>query len=359
MDTISLPIVLLALQLSAGVVATATDLRAGKIYNRQLALFALAGAAVYGVYTLLSTDWLRIGDSLGILTNALTSLVVAFGLFYTRFWSAGDAKLFCLMAVLMPFSLYPHGLLFPAFYLLAAIFSLAFVYALVESVYNHAVDSRRPPAERRSIRLQAFGKGMLLDWLLRYLAASLLLTLLYEVVGLISPQVVLLDKGLVLVLGMMLLVLLYKRLTTRVSIAWAIAFALFANAVYLLIGNGSLSSLLDVRGPLVALVALGVMQFVSKYDYVRIPVHELKPGMILSRLTVGGFHHSRVSGLPRGTTETTESRLTTNEVESIRAWSTAKQDNSHVVIASHVPFAPFILAGCVVYVALAYAALIH
>ena len=170
---------LLILLIGAGSVASVSDLREGKIYNKHMAAFGLAGLAVYAAfYPQIST-----GALLGQVTNATTCLIVAFLLFYTRFWSAGDAKLFCLMAILIPYGLYPLGMLFPAFYLLMVIFGLAFVYAVVESVYYYLADARRPANLRRSARNVVFTRSALGDWLLRYLAGSFLLGFVYSICG--------------------------------------------------------------------------------------------------------------------------------------------------------------------------------
>ena len=347
---------LLALQLGAGVFATASDLRTGKIYNRDLLLFGLLGALVYGLAALTvrpgpAIDWPE------LLTNALCTVGVAFLLFYARFWSPGDAKLFCLMALLMPVSLYPAGLLFPGFDLLAVVFGLGFGYAVVESLYQHARDARRPPAERRVVGGRAMGAAAWRAWLLRYLAATLWLGLLYRVLGRLDEELVSRDRGLLMVGGLILLVLVYSRLQRPRVLLAVIAAGVPVNVLYLLLSGGPWLSWADVYSPLVALIAIGVMQLLTRYDYLRIPVAELKPGMILALATIAGFRGSRREGLPRGTTETTASRLTAAEVEGIRAWSAAKASNSHVVIVVHVPFAPFILAGTVLYVALAYAGL--
>ena len=76
-----------------------------------------------------------------------------------------------------------------------------------------------------------------------------------------------------------------------------------------------------------------------------IKVEDLKPRMILSFGSVLKFYSSKVKGLPKSTTETTDSRLTEEEVESIKRWSKTKKGKETIVIVRHMPFAPFMLAG--------------
>ena len=83
----------------------------------------------------------------------------------------------------------------------------------------------------------------------------------------------------------------------------------------------------------------------EKYNYEEIKVEDLKPRMILSFGSVIKFYSSRVKGLPKSTTETTDSRLTLDEVESIKRWSKTKKGEDTITIVRHLPFAPFIFLG--------------
>ena len=346
---------LLAVEFALGGVAAVSDLRDGKIYNRHLVIFGISGIAIYSVFHRELVD----GYLPGPIINAIVTLLISFLLFYTRFWSAGDAKLFWLMALLMPYSFYPQGPLFSAFFLLMTIFCLAFVYVLGDSIYCYIVDGRRPPAERRFVTMNYLNRNDIFDWVLRYVASSLLLGAVYKTIGFLLPEVVNQNQGLLLVSGALLLILIYRRLRTRSDIMLTIAVGLLANFSFYYLSASALTSLLDIRGPLIALLTIVVMRFAAAYDHMRIPVSELKPGMILSALTVAGFGPSRIKGLPRTTTETTDSRLAEAEVAVVRRWGAANPANSHIIVVSHVPLAPFILVGSMIYALLAHFLLVH
>lgn len=334
-------LLLLALLVAAGALATLTDLRTGKIYNRHLAAFAVLGAAVHTMFwrDLVGPELLR------FVANLLLSLLVAFLLFYARFWAAGDAKLFLLLVFLTPFWFYPGGSLFGGFYLLMFVFGLAFLYAVTETIFYGVVDTGRPAAERRLITEGRPRFVLTPDWLLRYLAASLLLSVIYRAAAFAAPQIVARDPGLMMITGLLLLVFLYSRLRDRRLVLGIIIAAAVLLASYALLLRRPLTAILDWRGPVLALVTIILMQVVGRYDYIRIPVAELRPGLVLSAMTTTGFLLAGWPGLPVTTTETTSSRLSRAQTDNIRAWSEADPANSHVVIVAHLPFAPFIFAG--------------
>ena len=87
----------------------------------------------------------------------------------------------------------------------------------------------------------------------------------------------------------------------------------------------------------------------SKYNYETINVSDLKARMILSFGSVIQFYGSNVKGLPKSTTESTDSRLTEDEVSSIKRWSKTKRGKDEITIVKHLPFAPFILIGEIIF----------
>ena len=94
-----------------GIMASYTDIKYGKIKNRDVvigivyALAAYLGLAIYGGFigTLNYSYFLEFG------TNAIFALLVAFGLWNYKIWSAGDGKLFFAFALLVPMGVYQFG----------------------------------------------------------------------------------------------------------------------------------------------------------------------------------------------------------------------------------------------------------
>ena len=89
--------------------------------------------------------------------------------------------------------------------------------------------------------------------------------------------------------------------------------------------------------------------FADKYNYKTIKVTELKPGMILSVGSVLSFSQSRVDGLPQFTREDLRSRLSPEEVASIKRWSETNNGQETITIIRKIPFALFIAMGTVLF----------
>ena len=159
---------LVALPLVLGVAATAalSDWRSGTIPNRLLAWGAVAGAA----WLLFTTVWLlcdgpgqssvmRAGGPWGHLLDVVVNAVVAFALglllWWVGVWAAGDAKLFALLAFLLPLDFYETNLLavFPSFVLFFNTFVCILVLLAAELAYKLVLRLFRPGAGRATAGL--------------------------------------------------------------------------------------------------------------------------------------------------------------------------------------------------------------
>ena len=100
---------------------------------------------------------------------------------------------------------------------------------------------------------------------------------------------------------------------------------------------------------LIVLIIMLFRHMASGYNYEVIKVSDLKSRMILSYSSVMKFYGSKVKGLPQRTTESTESRLTEDEVASIKRWSKTKRGQENIIIVKHLPFAPFIFVGEIIF----------
>lgn len=73
-------VLLLGLQCAAGVIATVSDLRTGKIYDKHLVLIGLFGSGVYAAFRHELVD----GYGKDVILNAVTSLVMLYARLKTR-----------------------------------------------------------------------------------------------------------------------------------------------------------------------------------------------------------------------------------------------------------------------------------
>jgi hypothetical protein len=101
---------------------------------------------------------------------------------------------------------------------------------------------------------------------------------------------------------------------------------------------------------LLVLLFMVLRILIEQYNYQVISVDELRPGMVLSRLSSFMFMTSAVIGLPGISDETLKSRLTPAEIDSIQRWKKSKKGKESLVIVRKIPFAIFISLGLLNYI---------
>ena len=97
----------LPMLLFLGGVASYEDIREGKIRNKWILLGLCYGTIVYVYLLIANPPLLNIHELLPVLINAFLALCMGFLLWHLGLWSAGDAKLFFVLAFLLP-SLQPN-----------------------------------------------------------------------------------------------------------------------------------------------------------------------------------------------------------------------------------------------------------
>ena len=91
-----------------GIISCYTDIRFGKIKNRDIFLgVGYAVLAYFGIFIFqFMNGQFSYFEVFEVFTNAAFAITVAFGLWYLKLWSAGDGKLFFAFAMLVPFVVY-------------------------------------------------------------------------------------------------------------------------------------------------------------------------------------------------------------------------------------------------------------
>ncbi|MBN2112444.1 hypothetical protein JW707_05090 [Candidatus Woesearchaeota archaeon] len=95
-----------------GIITSYTDIKYGKIKNRDIVIGICYAFAVYLgfiIYSLITKQGINYTYFLELCTNTFFALAIAFGLWYFKLWSAGDGKLFFAFALLVPFEVYQYG----------------------------------------------------------------------------------------------------------------------------------------------------------------------------------------------------------------------------------------------------------
>lgn len=324
-------------------ISSYTDLKESIIPNRYLlscAVIAIICDVIYYAF------WMRDCLSLFLINYALLA-VVGIVFYAYNLWAAGDCKLLLVVGLCIPGRFYTFSELQVgvSFYIVALVFSLAFLYVVIESIVLGIKD--------RQLFNLTFGR---FDWkeaLISYFAMVGALAIIGAVLSLILPVSIERGESLSIALNF-LAVLTLIRLRQKVSIkVMAAVMAVSWIGVLFLSVTGIYTMRLvgDPKSWLIVLVIMLLRLISEKYNYRVIPTQEVKAGQILSAATVLGMSSSRVQGLPTGSTEDLRSRLTASEAESVRRWETSAQGKHYVVIVRKIPFAVFISAGTVLFLA--------
>ena len=321
-----------------GIISSVTDLKSKKIYNKNI-IYAVIVAII--VYVLLwnEIEVMYIGN---YLINLVISVVISFLFYYFKVWAAGDAKLFLAIVTMIPYELYEVETknVFPALYLLIMIFGTAFIYVFFETIYLWSKDKERI----KKVKELKLGKAEIKEFIIRYLMGYFIILFINNITLEFFNEFRVNNAGLMLICNMLILIFVYRVIRVEKQSIIVGSIFLICNIIYYIVFGLNIYNF-DIKILLLVLIIMIFRSISEKYNYEEIKVEDLKPRMILSFGSVLKFYSSKVKGLPKSTTETTDSRLTEEEVESIKRWSKTKKGKETIVIVRHMPFAPFMLAG--------------
>ena len=322
-----------------GVVSTITDFKNKKIYNKNIIYVLMASLFIYIVL------WKQI--TIQYITNycinIIISVIISFSFYYFKIWSAGNAKLFLAIIIIIPYNIYnvEKTNLFPALYLLIIIFSIGFFYVVLETLVLWVKDKKRIQIFKLKIKNI---KQIIINYFMGYFVILFINNITLKFV----PDFRINNGGLMLICNMLILFFLYRIIKGKRKALIIMSLFLIANLTYYFIFGLRIYAI-NLKMFVFVLSIMLFRSFAEKYNYEEIRIENLKPRMILSFESVLKFYSSRVKGLPHSTDETTDSRLTTNEVNSIKRWSKTRKGQDTIIIVRHMPFAPFILIGEIIF----------
>lgn len=324
--------------IAIGIVSSITDFKNKKIYNKYLIVAIVLSVVIY----LLFWKQIEIIYLKSFFINLFIGGIISFLFYYFKIWAAGDAKLFIVIIFMIPYEIYEVDTsnFFPSLYLLIIIFSVAFIYVFVETIYLWIKDKRK----FENIKQLKIEKFLKMNFIVKYFMGYFIVLLINNISSKFFVGFKANNEGLVLLLNMLILFLIYRIIkNTWHEVIITVLFVFFNVLYYIFCGFQFYS----INIKMLALVfAILIFRSISeKYNYQEIKIEDLKPRMILSYGSVLSFFGSRVKGLPQSATENTDSRLTEEEVKSIKRWSKTKKGKETITIVRHMPFAPFILIG--------------
>lgn len=321
--------------ITIGILASFTDFKDKKIYNKTIIISVIISGIIYAIF------WRQIQSEYikNYILNLLIGITISFLFFYFKIWAAGDAKLFLSLLFMIPFEIYEVSTanFFPGIYLLVIIFTVAFAYVVIETLCLWIKDKEK-------FRIFKEKKFNFKEFLINYFFGYVIVLFINNITLKFFYEFRINNGALILLCNMLLLTFVYMVVKERKYVTIISAVFLIANIIYYISFGLHIDSI-NIKMLLLVLIIMAFRDIAEKYNYEEIKIEELKPRMILSYGSVLNFYGSRVKGLPQSTTESTDSRLTLEEVESIKRWSKSKKGKETIVIVKHMPFAPFILCG--------------
>ena len=325
-----------------GIIASITDFKDKKIYNKNIIIASIISICTYIIF------WKQIETEyiFNSIINFVITVIISFCFFYFKIWAAGDAKLFLAIILMIPYNVYESQIenVFPALNLLIIIFSVAFIYIVFETIYLWIKDDKK----FEKFKISQMSKNELIDYVISYFMGYFLITFINNMVYTFFEEFSINNAGLMLLCNMLLLMFVYRVIEKRVKTVLVLIIGLIANLIYHCI-FGFFIMTINIKMLLIVLIIILFRRIAEEYNYEEIKIENLKDRMILSYGSVLKFYGSRVKGLPQFTTENTDSRLTKEEVESIKRWSKTKKGSNEIVIVRHLPFAPFMLCGEIIF----------
>ncbi|MBV7276158.1 hypothetical protein I6U48_25055 [Clostridium sp. PL3] len=334
--------ILIAIILGAGCMATYTDIKEGKIYNKHLLIFFLMAIVLQVIYlSSKNQDVVK-----GYLINLAASIIFSLSIYCFKIWAAGDAKLLILIMSLMPLEVYKINNMnvFPGFSIIMYIFLCGFIYVALESMFLYVKDKfiKREISSMYCIDiklLKNLAPKLIFAWVIS-INVNFVLSKYFKVFYFYNLSLCMLFNAL-------LIVYLARYIGNKIIFSFVLV---LGGSIY--IYNFINSSITNVNVNLKVMALVIILIFLrtlcGKYNYKKITIENLKTGMILSAGTVLSFNGSRVKGLPVDASESMNSRINEEQINSIRRWHKSSRGFDEVVIVRQIHFAPFILLGTII-----------
>ncbi|MEG1930919.1 MAG: hypothetical protein RR131_07240, partial [Anaerovorax sp.] len=185
----------------------------------------------------------------------------------------------------------------------------------------------------------------LISWLMGYFVISLFNSILIKLGGMYIYS----NRALLILVNIMLVTVVLTFAKTKKSKSIVLICAILLKATFMIVFKDT-HELINVQTMLIAASMILIRKFTNQYSYQLLPICKVRKGMILAHASLLNMLPSQVNGIPTYTDETTRSRLTAKEVDAIKRWETSKYGQDHIIVVRHIPFAPFIFVGTMLFI---------
>ena len=320
---------------SLGIITSITDVKDGRIYNRTLSIYSVAGMIldlVYYGYFASDLFFLYIAN---FAITALISLI----LFYTHSFAGGDCKLTLVMALLYPANYYlVYGKTkITLFLVLCSAILFGYFYLLGFSICSLVKGKTKLTKEYIKESLKIFLRS--------FVSASAYISLINVLAVVLGKQGIIVNRWLLRIICMG-----SAWVVGRIPMLkkWPLVFSVYMVSYLAGALIGFVPFSFDPANYVFVMVLLLCQMTIRINQYEEVGIGNLKRGMILSSFSSLLMQNSRVRGLPPISTEDLKSRLTEEQVESIARWAKSRKVSTVTVIRK-IPFAIFIFAGFISY----------
>lgn len=310
-------------------------MREGIIYNKILVIFLVAAGLIDSVYYgFFARDLLC-----DFLLNLMVITAVSLYLFYSHSFAGGDCKMTIVLALLYParcYLVYGSSIVTLVFAIAFAVFA-GYVYLLVHSIKAIVTKKVKFTFEYTKIFISNFLKS--------YISAMV--------------YIVLLNYALILFDRLGINVNIWASRCVCMLVAWCVGrypvfkkrFLLIPTLVAVVVISAIAQIVpisLNPENYALVLVLLLCQMTIRTTIYEKVRVDQLQKGMILTTLSSILMQTSITKGLPGVSTEDLKSRLTIEEIESIKIWAKATH-TEELTVVKKIPFAIFVSIGFLSY----------
>ncbi|MBL6976207.1 MAG: hypothetical protein ISR64_10775 [Deltaproteobacteria bacterium] len=298
-----------------------------------------------------------------VLLNALLALVTGFILWWFGLWAAGDAKLFGVLAAMLPLSTYSQAYmaLFPAYVLIFNTFVSVMALLVLEMAARTVRQVARPTEDetqawRKSLKWVRDNTGQLLLGFFGILFLFICIKTLRMVFRDAMSAYTALDNKPLVFLVLFLVFMPIARAMRRLWVGIPIVTGTLAWIVYVGLyptDNYNLGTVLSMGSLALTLITFYILYgiYLNVFDFKAVKVWELKPRMILSRRTQEVLKEDE-DLLDHKMGPVAADGLRPEQAEVLRRWWIDRDKGSVIWVSRTIPFAPALLMGTVLTVVL-------
>lgn len=298
-----------------------------------------------------------------VLLNAALALVAGFLLWWFGLWAAGDAKLFGVLAAMLPLSTYSQAYmaLFPAYVLIFNTFVSVMAILVLEMAARTVRQVARPTEDetqawRKSLKWVRDNTGQLLLGFFGILFLFICIKTLRMVFRDAMSAYTALDNKPLVFLVLFLVFMPIARAMRRPwvgvpivtgTLAWIVYVGLYPTDTY------NLGTVLSMGSLALTLITFYILYgiYLNVFDFKAVKVWELKPRMILARRTQEVLKEDE-DLLDHKMGQVAADGLRPEQAEVLRRWWIDRDKGSVIWVSRTIPFAPALLMGTVLTVLL-------